>query len=114
MSTPDDTPTLPYARCKDCGEEFADRPAAHAHLAQTHPAELGKSSHSIQVVNPTPEESARNRIVSEIDSALDDCVRHLERLIERGTITKDHINTTLDSYPDFADAWDTYVKDNEL
>lgn len=112
MST--ETQAFPYSRCLDCGAEFADRPAMHAHFDETRPAELGKSSHSIQVVNPTPEERARSRVVSEIDDALYDCMRNLERLIDRGTISKEDVAMTLSSYPDFSDAWDDYARENGL
>lgn len=96
---------FPYARCQNCGDEFADRAAMEAHMEATHAASPDGISHTIATVNPTPAERARNRVLSEFDDAIMKLTEDLDEAIERGDFTVADVRAAAHDFPDFADAW---------
>lgn len=104
----------PYAQCNDCAEAFNDRAAIDAHMSATFEAGKGRS-HSIRVVNPTPEELEARRlrrlVADEVDNAIDSAMNRLDDIIAGGEITEKQVARELASWPDFADAWEEYNDD---
>ena len=118
-TTPEPEPREPYARCYDCPATFFDREAMLDHAKATM-APTGNESgviargHSTRVVNPTPEEIEKSRVVGLIESvvahALDDAMEALERLVDRDRIMREQITQTLSErgHVDFAEAWEEW------
>ena len=103
-----------YGRCLNCEAPIPTPESARQHQSETM-APTGESgttarSHSIRVVNPTPEQKRIGRIRSTVWSAVDDaimeCLDDLDRDVDRGTITRDEVTEGLRDFPDFAGAWD--------
>lgn len=107
-----------YAECVDCDAQFADADAAAAHRRETFEAsrqeagslEVGVSSHTTTVVNPTPEEKAESKIRSivhwAVEDAITDAIDSLLTEVNRESITEDQVREHLRAFPDFLDAWD--------
>ena len=110
MST--ETQVFPYSRCQNCSEEFADPSASNAHLTVTHAESSNGRSHTVTVVNPTPEERAQREVDSIVEDAISECMDKLDRAIDRGRLTAEQVVEGLNWHSDFADAWSEYVEEN--
>lgn len=109
----------PYAVCKDCDAEFADRDEMSTHFKETYRevsnAELlaaGGSmttSHRASVINPTDEERRAWRVRNAISDALDKACEELWDDVERGYFTTEEVRVQL-RYFDFYTAWEEYIK----
>lgn len=96
----------PYGRCLDCGEACVTKDAASEHMSQTRP-ESGGSSHRISVTNPDRAQRIQNEIDDEVETAVEDAIDVLRRLVESGDATPEEISEALTWHSEFAEAWDT-------
>lgn len=105
----------PYAKCVDCDKEIANRDEMNEHFKETQPEVMlvGSKSHAIRVVNPTRAEKARNRIEDVVQGVLDDAMDEIESLLFRKEATREDIKEALAWHSDFADAWETYIRERD-
>lgn len=99
----DPTPGEPYGACTDCGEGMPTKDAAELHMSQTR-AGAGPS-HRIQVTNGTREQRIGWHVEGEIRDAIDETLQKLADLVHKGHASQEEIETSLEGYPDFDDAW---------
>ncbi|WP_402465690.1 hypothetical protein [Isoptericola aurantiacus] len=103
-----------YAECITCGVTLQTPADRDAHLRDTFTAAKEKDgyaakSHAARTVNPTPEEIAESDVRRKVESALDDCMDSLDRLVYRDRVTPEQVREALRWFPDFANAWDEYT-----
>ena len=102
----------PYARCRDCSVVAENQADARQHMNETHGSK-GNSSHSMSITNPTRPERIESGVRLKVDHAISEAMDDLDRLVARGETTDDEIKEALRWYPDFADAWDEFVKEGD-
>ena len=114
---------VPYGRCSDCREIFADEAETSAHMSATmrevEPSPDGFGviaiAHSIRVTNPTRERRVRSHVASVIDDAVVDAVNALLSLTGSGEASEAEISSALAGHPDFEEAWlDALAEDDDF
>lgn len=56
---------------------------------------------------------ARNNVKKIVEYAIDQAIGELEGLVDTGKADNDDILDNLEFWPDFREAWEHYIKDNE-
>lgn len=114
---------VPYGRCSECREIFANEAEASAHISATmrevEPPPDGFGviaiAHSIRVTNPTRERRVRSHVASVIDDAIVDAVNALLSLTGSGEASEAEISSALAGHPDFEEAWlDALAEDDDF
>lgn len=104
-------PDLPYGRCADCDLELPTEEDAAAHRAATagsirKPDRSYKSSHATMATNPGRQESINRNVYQTVQSAVEDLMADLARLVEDDDATKNEVATALTScYVNLSDEW---------
>lgn len=107
-----------YAVCNTCDRELADPTAARSHVEETMTPVEGEGhikarSHSYTVVNPTPEEVMRSRVQSAVEDAVSGFCEKMDRLVAHGKLTSEQVSAGLRGCPDFSDAWEEWLLEDE-
>lgn len=106
----------PYAVCKTCGVDLPTPDDASRHAKETmQPIDgtVNARSHTWQVINPTPQELAEREVRWVVEGALTDFCFELDRLIERGKVTREQVTEALRGYSDFADSWEDWEENSD-
>lgn len=104
-------PDQPYGKCTDCNLELPTEEDAAAHRKATAgsirtPGRSYKATHATRATNPGRQERLRQEVRREVESAIEDLMAELARLVEDQDATKDEIATALsDCYVDLAHDW---------
>lgn len=102
----DPKPDQPHSICRDCEAEFVDRPSMTKHLVEF--------KHGARITNPSRPERIRSEVGRIVSDTLDETAYEFIRMMDRDEVTKEEMNHALTLYPDFHEAWeDALAEDDE-
>lgn len=100
--------------CNDCPSTFEDREGMERHMSETMPKDGGQSHRISGGMPPGPTRSDEEREVARVmEEALDRALEDLQRFVDKGTVTEEQVTAMLSSWPDFQEAWENYLAENE-
>lgn len=102
-------PDADYGKCQTCGVSLPTQEDSNAHgLAVLKEPTLDgeKAAHTISVLNPTRERRISSAIGNIISDALEEAMDEIDRLLDKDHVNHQEIETALQGYPDFAEAWE--------
>lgn len=108
----DPDPSKAYGRCKTCGIELDTQDDSRSHMDDTMRASGGKS-HTVWIANPDRATRIKWGTSLIVESAIDRAIEELDGLVQRGQITTGEVEEALSLYPNFEDAWQDYIDEED-
>ena len=106
----DPIPGKPYGECADCGVALQTQEDGREHMSATRPAHGQGSSHRIRVTNQPRADRIQAAVNWLVSDAIDESMEGIHWLVEHDGATAEEVADALLSYPDFADAYDEWVR----